>query len=101
MLSVTSGGQSQRKEEALPTFLVASYEPREPAQQLAELEVRARAAARACGGCYVRSIFTPQDELGFHVFESPSREELEWAVAAAGFAGVRVTDAAELPRRTR
>lgn len=84
----------------MPTFLVASYEPAGSAQQLSELEARAHTAARGCGGRYVRSILTPEDEIGLHVFESPSRERLEYAVASAGFAGVRVTEAAEFPRRT-
>jgi hypothetical protein len=85
----------------MPTFLVESYEPRGRApQQLPELEARARVAAGACGGRYIRSIFAPQDELCLHLFESRSREGLERALAAEGFAGVRLTEAAELPAET-
>jgi hypothetical protein len=83
------------------TFLVETYEPRERAA-LAALGAHARAAARTGGVRYVRSIFTPQDELCLHVFESSSRERLEEAMEAAGFAYVRMTEAAEFPeRRTR
>ncbi len=85
----------------MPTFLVESYEPRGRAQQLRELDTRAQAAARACGGRYIRSIYAPQDELCLHVFEAPSSEGLERAATGAGFAGVRVTEAAELPAETR
>jgi hypothetical protein len=83
------------------TFLVEAYEPRGGAGALAALEGRARDAARARGVRYVRSIFTPQDELCLHVFESSSRERLEQALAAAGFGYVRVTEAAELPLSQR
>jgi hypothetical protein len=82
----------------VPTFLVEAHEPRARGSALAALEERARAAARARGIRYVRSIFTPQDELCLHVFESPSRERLERSLAAASFGYVRVTEAAELPR---
>ena len=82
----------------MATFLVEAYEPRGGAGALAALEGRARDAARARGIRYVRSIFTPQDELCLHVFESSSHERLEQVLAAAGFGYVRVTEAAELPR---
>jgi len=85
----------------MATFLVETYEPRERAS-LAVLGEHARAAARTDGVRYVRSIFTPQDELCLHIFESPSRERLEEAMAAAGLGYVRMTEAAEFPeRRTR
>jgi len=79
------------------TFLIEAYEPRAKAPSV--LEARARAVAGTGGVEYVRSIFTPQDELCLHVFESPSRERLEAALAAIGFAYVRVTEATELPER--
>jgi hypothetical protein len=82
----------------MPTFLVESYEPRVRAQEIRQLEARARAAARACGGHYIRSILTPEDELCLYVFESPSRERLEEAARATGFGSVRVTEASEFPR---
>jgi hypothetical protein len=81
------------------TFLVETYEPREQVGALAVLEARARAAAGTGGVSYVRSIFTPQDELCLHVFDSPSRERLEEAMAAARFGYVRMTEAAEVPER--
>jgi hypothetical protein len=80
----------------MATFLVESYEPRGRAQQLPELEARARVAARACGGRYIRSILTPDDELCLSMFEAPSREELEQAALAAGFSAVHVSVASEL-----
>lgn len=85
----------------MATFLVETYEPPARGSALAALEEGARAAARARGIRYVRSIFTPQDELCLHVFESPTCERLEQALAAAGFGYVRVTEAAELPRSQR
>ncbi len=81
------------------TFLVETYEPPGPADALSALEARARAAVGTGDVEYVRSILTPQDELCLHVFESPSRERLEEAMAAAGLDYVRITEAAELPER--
>ena len=81
----------------MTTFLVEAYEPGPPKGGLAALEARARAAAATGDVRYVRSIFTPQDELCLHVFESSSREHLERSLATAGFGYVRVTEAAELP----
>ena len=80
----------------MPTFLVESYEPRGRGHDPAELEARARAAARACGGRYVRSILTPDDELCLSMFEAPSREELQRAALAAGISAVHVSVASEL-----
>jgi hypothetical protein len=79
------------------TFLVEVYEPRTHAPSARE--ARAHAATGIDGVGYVRSIFTPEDELWLHVFESPSRERLEQALAAASFGYVRVTEAAEFPER--
>jgi hypothetical protein len=80
------------------TFLVESYEPRRRVHEAAECEARAQAAARACGGRYVRSIFTSHDELCLYVFEAPTRAGLEEAAAAAGLVDVRVTEASEFPQ---
>lgn len=85
----------------MATFLVETHEPRAHGSALAALEARARAAARARGIRYVRSIVTPQDQLCLHVFESRSRESLEQSLAGAGFRYVRVTEAAELPLSQR
>jgi hypothetical protein len=79
------------------TFLVEVHEPRTRAPSARE--ARAHAATGIDGVRYVRSIFTPEDELCLHVFESPSRERLEEALAAASFGYVRVTEAAEFPER--
>lgn len=82
------------------TFLVETYEPRGPAGVHSPLEARAARAAAGTGGVrYVRSILTPHDELCLHVFESPSRERLEEAMAAAGLDYIRMTEAAEFPER--
>jgi hypothetical protein len=78
----------------MPTFLVESYEPRGSAEEHAS---RARAAAAADGGRYIRSIYAPQDELCLHIFESPSPERLEQAMDAAGFSYVCITEVAEFP----
>ena len=81
----------------MATFLVEVYEPRTHAP--AAREAAAHAATGIDGVRYVRSIFTPEDELCLHVFESSSRERLEEALAAASFGYVRVTEAAEFPER--
>jgi hypothetical protein len=84
----------------MATFLVETYEPRGRAGALSALEARARAAAQTDEVTYVHSIFTPEDELCLHVFESPSRERLQRAMAAARFGYVRMTEAAEFPERS-
>jgi hypothetical protein len=71
------------------------YQPRADASASA----RARAAAKAVsrGGMpirYVRSIFVPEDETCFHVFESSSREAVVAATERAAFAFARIAEAA-------
>ncbi len=67
-------------------FLVEVYAP--GASRLADLAASARAAAD--GMEYVRSIFVPEDEVCFHVFEGDSVEALSGA-----FAGARIVEAVE------
>ena len=72
------------------TYLVEGYE-RRGAIALDDLEARCRAAAdRFDGVRYVRSIFVPEDETCFHLFEGPSEEAVRKAGAEAGLAPLRV-----------
>lgn len=67
-------------------FLVEVYAP--GTSKLSELAASARAAAD--GMDYVRSIFVPEDEVCFHVFDGESAEVLLHA-----FAGARIVQAVE------
>jgi hypothetical protein len=68
-------------------FLVEMYAP--GTSELSELAASAEAAA-GDGVSYMRTIFVPEDEVCFHVFEGPSMEAL-----ARLFTGARIVEAVE------
>ena len=70
-------------------FLVEVYAP--GTSELDELTASARAATD--GMEYVRSIFVPEDEVCFHVFDGDSADALTRA-----FAGARIVEAVEEAR---
>jgi Protein of unknown function (DUF4242) len=77
------------------SFLVEVYQPRASANVAA---ARARSAAKAASRAgtpvrYVRSIFVPEDETCFHVFESSSKEAVLEATERAAFAFPRIAEA--------
>ena len=79
----------------MPSYLVEVYQPRGGARGAA---ARARSAAEAVSRAgapvrYVRSIFVPEDETCFHVFESPSRDAVLAATERAAFAFARIAEA--------
>jgi len=82
----------------VPSFLAEVYTPVTLA--VAEVEARARRAAAETSAegtpvSYVRSIFVPDDETCFHLFEADSPEAVEEAARRAGFVGARITRAVE------
>lgn len=70
----------------MPSFLVEVYTPQ--ARELAELAAHVRAAAEALARegsrvRLVRSVFVPEDETCFHMFEGPSAEAVREAAERA------------------
>jgi hypothetical protein len=77
------------------SYLVEVYEPRRGATTAAS---RARSAAEAVSRAgtqvrYVRSIFVPEDETCFHLFESSSREAVAAVAERAAFVFARIAEA--------
>lgn len=76
----------------MPSYLVETYAP--GSSDLADLAEKARNAADGQVR-YVRSVFVPEDETCFHVFEGPSARAIEVLAKAAPFAGARIVEAIE------
>jgi Protein of unknown function (DUF4242) len=79
-------------------YMVEVYAPRKGAADVREALVRARDAATRVTDegqrvRYVRSIFVPEDETCFHVFEAVSPDAVRAASELAGFAEQRVVEA--------
>jgi hypothetical protein len=77
------------------SYLVEAYQPRAGAGRAA---ARVRAAAEAVSHAsapvrYVSSIFVPEDETCFYVFESSSREAVLAAIERAALSFARITEA--------
>ncbi len=82
-------------------FLAELYLPRLRAGELDDAAARARAAAAAMrrDGTpvrYVRSLFVPEDETCFFLFEAPSAEAVAEASRRAGIAVERVVEAVQV-----
>jgi hypothetical protein len=82
----------------MTSYLAEAYTPASP--DVAEIETRARLAAAELSAAgtpvrYVRSIFMPDDETCFHLFEADSPEAVDEAARRAGFVGARITRAVE------
>ena len=84
----------------MASYLVELYLPRSCAGGLRAEAARARAAAEEAGGAgtpirYIRSIFVPEDEICFHLYEGGSAASVENAIAAAGLAFERIVESEE------
>jgi hypothetical protein len=82
---------------AMPIYLVETYLSREAEATLPQLERQAVRAARQAGpnGAgvrFVRSLFAPDDETWFCVFEAADRDAVERASALAGIECERVVE---------
>lgn len=73
----------------MATFLVEAYQPHGLGQS-ADL---VRSAAEGTAVRYVRSIFVPEDEICFHVFEAPSAEALREVGEKAAVTWQRIVEA--------
>jgi hypothetical protein len=82
----------------VPSYLVETFLPREAAAGRAASERRARSAAveLTLGTTRVRfdrSIYVPEDEMCFFVFDAPSGREAALAAQRAGLDPIRVVEA--------
>jgi hypothetical protein len=81
-------------------YLVEIYLARGGGPDLAAPASRARRAARDVSENgvkvrYIRSIFVPEDEVCFHLFEAPSAEAVWEAARRASIGAERVVEAVE------
>jgi hypothetical protein len=79
-------------------FLVEVFTPRASAGDLATAQRRAMSAARRLSGAdvavrYVRSMYIPEDEICFFVFDAPSRQDVALFAQRAGLEPIRVVEA--------
>ena len=80
----------------MPSYLVETYLARGHAGERARREGRARSAAKELSCTCVRferSIYVPEDELCFFVFDAPSGREAALAAQRAGLDPLRVVEA--------
>jgi Protein of unknown function (DUF4242) len=82
----------------MPDFLVELYVPAADSSSLREVADRARRAAahmrrEGTAVYYLRSIFVPEDETCFHVFEGPSAQAVGEASRRASIEYDRIVEA--------
>jgi Protein of unknown function (DUF4242) len=78
----------------MPRYLVELYLPTGRAGDLRAATARARAAAEERSGVQcLRSIFVPEDETWFLLYEAPSAAEVRRAVERASLPLARVVEA--------
>jgi hypothetical protein len=80
------------------SYLVEAYTPVSP--PLEDIKARARRAANELSRGptpvrYVRSIYVPEDQTCFHLFEGPSVEAVRMASDLAGLSAQRIVEALE------
>ena len=84
----------------MPTYLVEAYMPRSHAREARAAGRRARAAAEELARertavRYVRTLFLPDDETCFHLFEAASANAVDEVSRRAKLGRARVTPAVE------
>ena len=82
----------------MPSYLVETYLARGQAGERAALEQRARSATveptpDRTGVRFERSIYIPEDEICFFVFDAPSGRAAALAAQHAGLEPIRVVEA--------
>ena len=82
----------------MPSYLVETYIARSQAGERAARERRARSAAEELtqertSVRFERSIYVPEDETCFYVFDAPSGREAALAAQRAGLDPIRVVEA--------
>ena len=82
----------------MPSYLVETYIARSQAGERAARERRARSAAEeltqgSTSVRFERSIYVPEDEICFFVFDAPSGREAALVAQRAGLDPIRVVEA--------
>jgi hypothetical protein len=78
----------------VPSYLVETYLARNRAGERAACERRARsAAAKLTNVGFERSIYVPEDEICFFVFDAPSGRDAALTAQQAGLEPIRVVEA--------
>ena len=78
----------------MPSYLVETYLAHNQAGERAAREERARSATEERTRVrFERSIYVPEDELCFFVFDAPSGREAALAAESAGLEPIRVVEA--------
>ncbi len=82
----------------MPSYLVETYLARHQAHKRAAHEMRARSAAEELADTrthvrFDRSIYVPEDEICFFVFDAPSRREVALVARRAELQPIRVVEA--------
>ena len=84
----------------MPSYLVETYLARGQAGERAARERRVRSAVEEptrSGVRFERSIYVPEDEICFFVFDAPSGREAALAAQRAGLEPIRVVEAVSSP----
>ena len=86
-------------------YLVELYLPRRDEAALADAAVRARAASEQLTSegrqvRYLRTIFVPQDEICFHLYEAEAADEVAEATLRAEIAYERIVRAVSVDRQS-
>ena len=84
----------------MPSYLVETFLQRGSAGERTTRERRARSAAEELTRSSVRfklSIYVPEDEICFFVFDAPSGREAALAAQRAGLEPIRVVEAVSSP----
>jgi hypothetical protein len=84
----------------VPSYLVETYLARGQAGERSARERRARSAEEELTQSSVRfkrSIYVPEDEICFFVFDAPSGREAALAAQRAGLEPIRVVEAVSSP----
>lgn len=87
-------------------FVVELYVPKEDRAAAESSAERNRIAAEALaregiGVRYLRTIFLPDDETCFHLYEGPSVEAVREAARRAGVAFARIAEAVDMPNGSK
>jgi hypothetical protein len=83
------------KLEPVPSYLIESYLPRNPAAFANALAGARRAAELADDVVYLRTTYLPSDEICLHLFQAPSSDALGEAARHAALAYLRIVEAIE------
>ena len=78
----------------MPSYLVETYLARSQAGERTARDRRARSAAEKLANVgFQRSIYVPEDEICFFVFDAPSSREAALTAQKAGLEPIRVVEA--------